>query len=78
MINPQMLAQLQQHTQNLKAVIRVIYLESRLELILSAKVPEAEPLVPQMLEQLANQFAQQLGSFLRIEGELVEVGKKAQ
>ena len=75
MIDPQRLAEMQQHTKDIKARIRVVYPENKLELVFEPSNEQAVPIVQQMLEQLSNQLAVQLGSLLSIKGEITDIGK---
>lgn len=75
-IDPQKLAEVQQVSKDVKAVIRVDYKEQTVQLFFSADTADAQVLVPQLLEQFSGALAQQLSSFFAIQGEIIEVGKE--
>lgn len=68
------LAILQQTTQHIKGQIRLLPKQGKLEVILSSEVQEAADVIPELLDNLAAQLATQLQSFMKIQGEIVEVG----
>jgi len=76
MIDPRQLAVMQQRTHNIKALIKVDYLENAMTLILSTDDPEGASVIPQILEQFSQQLATQLSSFMAMEGKIIEHGKE--
>jgi len=77
MINPKDLAMIQGVTQNIKGKIEIDYNKNSLELFLETGDPKAQAAIPGMLSQLADQFATQLFSFMRIQGEIIEKNKRS-
>lgn len=72
-VDPRQLAQVQAVSKDIKAVIRVNYMENVMQLSLSSETSEGQAFIPQLLEQFSNALAQQLSSFFAIQGEIVEV-----
>lgn len=74
-IDPRQLAAVQEVSKDIKAVIRADYKENTVQFSLSSEAPEAQALIPNLLEQFTSALAQQLSSMFAIKGEIVEVGR---
>lgn len=74
-IDPRQLAQVQEVSKHIKAEIRADYKESTVQFSLSSEVPEAQALIPNLIEQFVSALSQQLSSVFAIKGEIVEVSK---
>lgn len=74
-VDPAQLAAMQNTTRHIKGIIRIDYKTNKIEVSLNSELPEASDLIPQLLSQLSEQLAVQLASFMKIEGEIVEIGK---
>ncbi len=75
-VNPQQLMEMQKVSKDIKGVIKINFKENTVQLFLSSDVPDAQALIPQLLEQFSGALAQQLSSFFAIKGELIETGKE--
>jgi len=73
-LNPMMVAQLREQLKGVKAEIRIEYPESRMIVTLGGS-PENQATIQSLLENLGTQFAQVMGTYMGIQGEIVEVGK---
>jgi len=76
MMNPMMMAQFREMMKGVKATIRLEYQNNRMIIQFNADSPEKEQNLKVLLENLGNQFAQVMGTYMGIAGEIVEVGKQ--
>ena len=76
MMNPMMIAQFREMMKGVKATIRLEYQNNRMIIQFNADSPEKEQNLKVLLENLGNQFAQVMGTYMGIAGEIVEVGKQ--
>jgi len=74
-IDPRQLAAVQEVSKDIKAEIRADYKENTVLFSLFSEVPEAQALIPNLLEQFTSALSQQLSSMFAIKGEIVEVAK---
>jgi len=76
MMNPMMIAQFREMMKGVKATIRLEYQNNRMIIQFNADSPEKEQNLKVLLENLGNQLAQVMGTYMGIAGEIVEVGKQ--
>lgn len=74
MLDPAKLAELQRVTQHIKGTIRIDAGNRSVNLTLDTDHPEAINAIPAILSQFAEQLANQLSAYMKIEGEIIEVG----
>jgi len=74
-VKPEQIAKVQAVSKYIKGSIRINYPENTIQLTLTSDMEEAKKLIPNMMNQFAENLATQLSSFFAIEGEIVEVGK---
>lgn len=76
MMNPEQMAQLQQIQQLTKDVFAEVVIDKAagtMMVTLSTKNPQAEEVIPNMLDQMSVSLGTQLESFFLIKGKIVEV-----
>lgn len=74
-VSPQQMAEVQKVSQFIKGVIRVDYKEQTIKIELTSDNPDAQALIPGLVEQFSGALATQLSSFFAISGELIETNK---
>jgi len=74
-VNPQQMAEMQKISQHISSEIRIDYAAKSVTISMFSAYPEAQALIPQLLDQFSGVLAQQLSAFFAIRGEIVEVGK---
>ena len=75
-VDPAKMAQMQEVSQFINAVVTIDYKENTLNIVFSSDNPAAKELIPQLLDQFGNALATQLSSFFAIKGEIIEKGKE--
>ncbi len=70
------MAVMQEVSKFIKGVIRVDYNNNTMQITFSSDMPNAQALIPNLLDQFSTALATQLSSFFAIKGEIIEVGKK--
>jgi len=74
-LNPMMMAKLREQLKGVKAEIRIEYQENRMVVTMNSDDPGCSATIRSLLENLGAQFAQVMGTYMGIPGEIVEVGK---
>ena len=75
MINPMMMAQFKEMMKGVKSQIRIEYAENRMIVHFTSDGPESAQAIQALMGNLGIQFAQVMGTYMGIPGEIVEVGK---
>jgi len=77
-INPEQLKKVQAVSQHVSGIIRIDYGQDTVSLNLSASTPEAQQMIPALMDQFASSLATQLSAFFAIKGKIVKAGKSGQ
>ncbi len=75
-LDPKQMAAMQEVSKDIKAVVRVDYNNNTMQVAFSSDMPNAQALLPNLLDQFSTALATQLSSFFAIKGEIIEIGKK--
>lgn len=75
-VDPKQMAAMQEVSKFIKGVIRVNYNDNTMQVAFTSEMPNAQALIPNLLDQFSTALAQQLSSFFAIEGEIIEIKKK--
>lgn len=73
MVNPEELQRVQLVTSKITGNIRILYRESKLEMVLTSTDEQAKSAIPQILKQMSEALATQMSAFMRITGRIIEV-----